>query len=109
MNDYWHIDMSSSFISDSFKERREIVNNLKLDWLDIEKCYYSSEAMFFTDEDILKRSDWTEKEVRLLFLDRRFPSTEYARKKIVEVHSLIYFFMRIADEKREQELISGCK
>lgn len=109
MIDYWHIDLSDFFISDSFKARREIVDNLKLDWLDIEKSYYSSEVMFFTAEEILKRSDWTEKEVRLLFLDRRFPSTEYSRKKIVEVHSLIYFFMRIADEKREHELIHGCK
>ena len=79
MIDYWHIDLSSFFISDSFKARREIVDNLKLDWLDIEKSYYSSEVMFFTEEEILKRSDWTEKEVRLLFLDRRFPSTEYSR------------------------------
>ena len=64
--------------------------------------YASPNVVLFTREDILRESNWTEEEVMLLFSDKRFPSTEYARKQIVEVHALIQFFARKDLLKKQQ-------
>ena len=97
-----------------YNDRRRKVDNLQLDWVDALTMYVSPEVVFYTEEDILKESNWTEEEVRMLFLDYRFPRTEFARKNIVEVHALIQFFARkeivkqeqLADYERRKELFT---
>ena len=90
VNEYWY------FFSDpTHGKARKIVDRLDLDWLDdIESLYYSPEVSFFTKEMIQELSGWTEDEVRMLFYDRRFPSADYGRNPVVEVHALIQFFAR---------------
>ncbi len=75
---------------------------MQLDWLDVVAMYASPEVVLFTKEDILEKSNWTEEEVMLLFADRRFPSTEIARKQIVEVHALIQFFAKKEAVRKKQ-------
>lgn len=90
VNEYWY------FFSDpTHGKARKIVDRLDLDWLDdIESLYYSTEVSFFTKEMIQELSGWTEDEVRMLFYDRRFPSADYGRNPVVEVHALIQFFAK---------------
>lgn len=104
--DYWRDDVYDDYyyyFNASYIERRKQVDNIKLDWMDAGKMYASPEVVIYTKEDILEQSNWTEEEVRLLFADRRFPSTEYARKQVVEVHALIQFFAR-KEAIRERQL-----
>lgn len=104
--DYWRDDVYDDhyyYFNAAYVERRKKVDNIRLDWLDAEKMYASPEVVLYTKEDILKQSNWTEEEVRLLFADRRFPSTEYARKQVVEIHALIQFFAR-KESIRERQL-----
>ena len=77
-----------------YVRRRKQVDNIRLDWLDIEELYRSPAVVLFSKEEILEKSNWSEEEVSLLFADRRFPMTEVARKQVVEVHALIQFFAR---------------
>ena len=42
--------MKSSYVSERFAAARRRIDNLKLDWLDIEAMYTSSAAVFYTDE-----------------------------------------------------------
>lgn len=95
----WETDVYRYYTEPSYARPRKIVDNLKLDWLDLRERYYSPEVEFFTKEEIVKRSGWSEAEVRILFYDRRFPSCNYGRKEIVEIHALIDFF-----EKKERTL-----
>ncbi len=72
--DYWDTDVYRYYSDSSYARPRKIVDNLKLDWLDVSGSYYSPEVVFFTKADIQELSGWSEDEVRLLFFDRRFPS-----------------------------------
>ncbi len=95
--DPWIDDIYSRydyFFTKSYVRRRKQVDNILLDWLDIEEMYRSPAVVLFSKEEILEKSNWSEEEVNLLFADRRFPMTEVARKQIVEVHALIQFFAR---------------
>lgn len=93
--DYWDVDVYRYYTEPSFLRPRKIVDGLKLDWLDnIGSIYYSPEVKFFTKEEIREKSGWTEEEVRLLFFDKRFPSTNFGRKEVVEIHALIQFFAK---------------
>lgn len=97
VRDPWIDDIYSRydyFFTKSYVRRRKQVDNIPLDWLDIEEMYRSPEVVLFSKEEILEKSNWSEEEVNLLFADRRFPMTEVARKQIVEVHALIQFFAR---------------
>ena len=100
----WETDVYRYYTEPSYARPRKIVDNLKLDWLDVRERYYSPEVEFFTKEEILKRSGWSEDEVRILFYDRRFPSCNYGRKEIVEIHALIDFFEKKERTLRRQEL-----
>ena len=93
----WEDKIYSSIYSNlraDYLDRCKKVDDLQLDWLDALMMFASPEVVFFTEEDILKKSNWTEEEVRMLFLDFRFPRVEFARKNVVEVHALIHFFAR---------------
>jgi len=81
-------------IEPTFPKVQEKVNKLKLDWLDIGTIYHSPKVVFYTKDDIQELSGWSKEEVRLLFFDRRFPSCNFGRKEVVEVHALIDFFIR---------------
>ena len=95
-------DTSYYLFTENYIERRKRVDDLQLDWLDVVAMYASPEVVLFTKEDILEKSNWTEEEVMLLFADRRFPSTEIARKQIVEVHALIQFFAKKEAVRKKQ-------
>ena len=95
-------DTSYYLFTENYIERRKRVDDLQLDWLDVVAMYASPEIVLFTKEDILEKSNWTEEEVMLLFADRRFPSTEIARKQIVEVHALIQFFAKKEAVRKRQ-------
>lgn len=90
------------FFADWYIERRKRVDDMQLGWLDVEACYKSPEVIIFSKEDILEKSNWSEDEVKMLFLDKRFPMTEVSRKQVVEIHALIQFFARKALIKAEQ-------
>ncbi|MBR2705681.1 MAG: hypothetical protein IKE74_00370 [Mogibacterium sp.] len=100
----WETDVYRYYTEPSYARPRKIVDNLKLDWLDLKERYYSPEVEFFTKEEILERSGWSEDEVRILFYDRRFPSCNYGRKEVVEIHALIGFFEKKERTLRRQEL-----
>lgn len=51
--------------------------------------YTSSAAVFYTDEKLKELIGWSEEDIRILFADPRFPSADYGRRPVVEVHSLI--------------------
>ena len=91
-----------NFLRADYIERCKRVDDLKLDWIDALAVYVSPEVVLYTEEDILRKSNWTEEEVRMLFLDLRFPRVEFARQNIVEVHALIQFFARKEIEKQKQ-------
>jgi hypothetical protein len=102
--DYWDTDVYRYYSDPSYARPRKIVDNLKLDWLDVSGRYYSPEVVFFTKADIQELSGWSEDEVRLLFFDRRFPSYNFGRKEVVEIHALISFFAKKERVLRRQEL-----
>lgn len=92
---HWDVDIYRYVTEPKYLRPRKIVDGLKLDWLDdIGGVYCSPEVSFFTKEDIQEKSGWTEEEVRLLFFDKRFPSNNFGRKEVVEIHALIQFFAK---------------
>lgn len=58
----------------------------------INRQYISSEVKFYTINELVKMSGWSENTVQKLFNDPRFPSADYGRIKVVEAHALIDFF-----------------
>lgn len=100
MREEWYVDLNSPFVSERFAEVRRRIDNLKLDWLDIEAMYTSSAAVFYTDEKIRELSGWSEEDIKILFADPRFPSANFGRRPVVEVHSLIAFFAKIRAVKK---------
>ena len=61
--DYWDTDVYRYYSDPSYARPRKIVDNLKLDWLDVGNKYYSPEVVFFTKADIQEMSGWSEDEV----------------------------------------------
>ena len=104
MRDYWNIDIEDGLSAESFVRRRRVVDALQIDWLDAATLYASPEVILLSQEEVQELSGWTEEEVRLLFIDRRFPATEYARKKVVEIHAFIQFFAKRDIVLAEQRL-----
>ena len=92
--------MKSSYVSERFAAVRRRIDDLKLDWLDVKSMYTSSAATFYTDEKIKELSGWSEEDIRILFADPRFPSADFGRRPVVEVHSLIMFFAKIRAVKK---------
>ena len=62
-------------------------------------AYTSSEARFFTMKDIQEMTGWSEKTVKKLFNDPKFPSADYGRNQVVEVHALIDYFSKRHEKK----------
>ena len=100
MREQWYVDLDREYVSERFAAARRRIDNLKLDWLDIEAMYTSSAAVFYTDEKLKELSGWSEEDIRILFADPRFPSSDFGRRPVVEVHSLILFFAKIRAVKK---------
>ena len=107
-------DKYYSYFTEDYRRRRKEIDEMQLDWLDAIAMYASPEVVFYTEEDILKHSNWSEEEVERLFADTRFPRTEMGSRKIVEVHALIQFFARkelimhkqLAEHERREEMFA---
>ena len=54
--------------------------------------YISSEVRFYTVQDLMEMSGWSEKVVHQLFNDPEFPASDLGRARIVEAHALIDYF-----------------
>lgn len=54
--------------------------------------YLSSEAIFYSIEDVMQLTGWSRKVVQRLFNDKEFPYTNYGKRKLVESHALIAYF-----------------
>ena len=106
MREQWYVDLDREYVSERFAAARRRIDNLKLDWLDIEAMYTSSAAVFYTDEKLKELSGWSEEDIRILFADPRFPSADYGRRPVVEVHSLILFFAKILSDAMIQKAAS---
>ena len=104
MVDYWEMDVYRHPNNRAFAERRKRVDSLKLDWLDAAEAYSSPEVILLSKKKLQEWSGWSEEDVRILFLDRRFPSTVIGRSEIVEIHALIQFFAKIEAVNRRQAL-----
>ena len=100
MREQWYVDLDREYVSERFAAARRKIDNLKLDWLDVETIYTSSAAVFYTDEKLKELSGWSEEDIRILFADPRFPSSDFGRRPVVEVHSLILFFAKIRAVKK---------
>lgn len=56
--------------------------------------YISSEVRFYTVQDMMEMSGWSENVVHKLFNDPEFPAADFGRARIVEAHALIDYFSR---------------
>lgn len=63
------------------------------------QAYVSSEARFFTINDIQEMTGWSENTVKKLFNDPKFPSADYGRTPVIEVHALIDYFSKRHEKK----------
>lgn len=52
----------------------------------------SSEVRFYTVNEVMKLTGWSEAVVLKMFNDPKFPSADFGRAKIVESHALIDYF-----------------
>lgn len=59
---------------------------------EVSRQYISSEVRFYTVEDVIKLTSWSENTVLKLFNDPMFPSADFGKAKIVEAHALIDYF-----------------
>ena len=66
------------------------------------RVYSSSEARFYTIENIQEMTGWSKKTVQKLFNDPRFPASDYGRIKVVEAHALIDYFSKRHEKDRER-------
>ena len=64
--------------------------------------YISSDVKFYTVEQLLKLTGWSETTVLRLFNDPSFPAADYGRSKIVEAHALIDFFAKRHEKAEER-------
>ena len=64
------------------------------------KCI-SSEVRFYSIQDMMEMSGWSEMIVQKLFNDPSFPATNFGRKKLVECHALIDYFSERRDKETE--------
>ena len=66
------------------------------------QVYISSEARFYSIKDVMEMTGWSEGTVQKLFNDPKFPSADYGKTKVVEVHALIQFFSVPHNKERER-------
>ena len=56
------------------------------------QIYLSSEVKFYTVDELKELLGWSRDTVLKLFNDPKFPSSDFGREKVVEVHALIDYF-----------------
>lgn len=54
--------------------------------------YLSSEAIFYSIDDVIKLTGWSRKVVQRLFNAKDFPVTNLGKRKLVEAHALVAYF-----------------
>ena len=54
--------------------------------------YLSSEAVFYSIEDVIKMTGWSKNVVQRLFNTEGFPCTNFGKRKLVEAHALVAYF-----------------
>lgn len=69
----------------------------------------SSEARFYTVEDIVKMTGWSHNTVLKLFNDPQFPAADFGRAKVVESHALIEYFSKRRSKQAEKFWVRGDK
>ena len=74
---------------------------MKLQTEELDRQYISSEVRFYTIDQLRAMLGWSEATVQKLFNDPQFPSSDYGKAKVVEVHALINFFSRKHIKGRE--------
>ena len=62
----------------------------------------SSEAIFYSIEDVAEITGWSVKTIQKLFNDPGFPAADLGKRKLVESHALIEYFS-IRRERRDFE------
>lgn len=67
----------------------------------VKRTYISSEVRFYTMVEIQDLTGWSDKTVKKLFNDPKFPSANFGRTKVVEAHALIDFFSKKHVKERE--------
>ena len=75
--------------------RQSVPRQIERTWdeiSDLGKIYVSSEVILYSIEDIVNMTRWSEKTVKKLFNDPRFPAIDYGKRKLVESHALMQFF-----------------
>ena len=71
-------------------------------FVDMDKKCISSEVRFYTIKELSKMLGWSEHTVQKLFLDPKFPSTDFGRIKVVEAHALIDYFSKRHEKARDR-------
>lgn len=64
--------------------------------------YLSSDAVFYSIDDVIKMTGWSRKVVQKLFNTTGFPYTNFGKRKLVESHALVAYFS--VSRLREEEL-----
>lgn len=54
--------------------------------------YLSSEAIFYSIDDVMQLTGWSRAIVQRLFNQKDFPYTNIGKRKLVEAHALIAYF-----------------
>ena len=71
------------------------------------RSYISSEVRFYSVEDVVKLTGWSETIVRRLFNDPGFPSADFGRARLVEAHALIEYFSKKRQKAKERFWMKG--
>ena len=67
--------------------------------------YLSSEAVFYSIDDVIKMTGWSRKVVQRLFNAEDFPVSNLGKRKLVEAHALVAYFSvsRLREEESRWE------
>lgn len=68
----------------------------------VNRLYISSDVKFYSITDLVKMLGWSETTVQKLFNDPKFPSANFGRTKVVEVHALIDYFSKKHEKESER-------
>ena len=66
-----------------------------------EQRFVPCEIRFYTVDDLMQMLGWSKTTVLKLFNDPKFPSADYGRAQVVEVHALIDYFSKRHEKKRD--------
>ena len=85
--------------------RKPATKQDELNWYEasqLGRIYVSSEVIMYSIQDVAEMTGWSHTTVEKLFNDPKFPSADYGKTKVVEVHALIQFFSVPHNKERER-------